>query len=205
MVPILVIAYFIYDHGSVFADTFGVEKGAIGRDTYYLKLNDNRFKTRFVLSTKEKNAKDRAFELVKYNLIGAKERLELSGFEQICSLEDHYLIDGTDYLFFLGDVGAHSRNLEAVKVTSNGMAGAVFQKDGTTTGSIVSDLPKFDFQQDQNGLDILVYNRDYDHDPLKNYLVDKYVLKNGLFEFSGESKALANEENQPDSRAGGIK
>lgn len=204
VLAILAIVYFIYTRSPLFADTLRGQNGAQSQDNFYIKQSGDRFATRFSLIQRPKNIKDSTFELDRYSLFGGAKKIELPGFEQLASLQDHYNYQGSDYLFFSGDVGAHSRNLAVVKVTSGGMAIISFKNESIEVSSS-SDLPRFEIASSQSSLDILVYNRDYDLDPIKNYLVDRYELKDNRFDFVSETKALATGENQPDSPLGGIK
>lgn len=204
-VTIIGAAFYLFTQVPIFADSLSGQGNTTSRDTFYLKLIGNRFKTRFVLTQKPKNAKEELFELKRYSLLGGSQKIELQGFEKSAAFEDSFSDGSNDYLFFTGDVGAHSRNLFALKITQDTMLPLLFKIKEVTDQSISSDLPKIEFKKSENSLDILVYNRDYDQDPLKNYFIDKYQFQGDMLVFVNRTATVATEDNQPESHLGGIK
>jgi uncharacterized protein YxeA len=202
-VVLVVVSVLFLKKVSVFADLAGNNQ-TICQDNFYLQLTGEAQKVHFGLKSIPISSKKNRFELTIYQSLFKKQTLELKGFERYASLEKYQSFQGKNYLFFTGDVGAHSNNLFAVEVVGRNMTQVHFEKNGETTETLVSDLPLFTFSSSAT-LDITNFNRDYEKDPLQNYLLDHYQLQGGNFVFINTTPGLANENNQPDVQTGGIK
>lgn len=200
---LLAVAFFIYLKMPVFADSLNAN-GEL-KDSYFLNLVSNGRKTRFELRSSEKNAKDKIFKLYQYDRLGRARSIELLGFENYVSLNNQFSLSGYDYLIFTGDVGAHSQNLFAVKVSADKMKGIVFNKDNEKTETLTSDLPLFKFNLTSSTIDIETFNRDYEKDPIQNFIIDSYSLVGETFNYIQSRPGVADDINRPASSVGGIK
>ena len=188
----------------VFADALKNDNQTISSDNFYLGLKNSNAKSKFTFVAKEKDTKANTYLLTLYTGWTSKTTITLSGFEKYASLQDHFFADGVDYLFFSGDVGAHSKTLAVVRVLNNVMKQMSFEKNGQSEITLTSDLPHFDLKN-TTPLTVVSVNRNYDKDPIQDYLIDSYHLVGDHFEFVSQNPGLAGQSTQPDIQTGGIK
>lgn len=125
--------------------------------------------------------------------------LTLTGFEEEANLcADHQIDFAHDAktICLIGEVGVHSMNLQIIQLTATGLKAASFTPAiEAKSNNITSDLPFFSFQDIDNDsiIDLVVYNRDYDSDPLK-YAFKSYYLgdENGNYHFDSKEKIAYN-------------
>jgi len=154
-----------------------------------------------VVLTKEKTQDGQVFTITRQNWL-IKRTLDLIGFEEEANPCADHQIDfpqNSSSVCLVGEVGAHSMNLQIIRLAGLGLRAASFvTKDGLVNQNIASDLPFFSFT-DKNGdnlIDLIVYNRDYDSDPLQ-YAFKSYYLcdREGNYHFDSEERIAYNISN----------
>lgn len=110
---------------------------------------------------------------------------ELSGFEddiRFCE-EPLYDFSGVAYLCLIGEVGAHSQNIQFLRYQKDKIAFLAFKSDGLVATNITSDVPQFII--DRNEESLFVDNRNYELNPVVNAVRAKYNFENEMFTFFG--------------------
>jgi len=131
------------------------------------------------------------FYLVKNKSFFNKAQLKLSGFEnEVLFCPDFSTLKlNDDVVCLTGFVGAHSQNLQLVSIKDGDLGTVSFLTNGGNEAeNIMSDLPKMrviDYNEDGKD-DIMVYNRNYDKDPLANSIVGTFEYEEGKYKFVEE-------------------
>jgi hypothetical protein len=120
--------------------------------------------------------------------------IELPGFENGVEPCSEDLLKSSDVICFAGDVGVHSRNIVLVRYEDSKMSLINFSGKESISQNITSDVPNFQFQQDDEGKiqGLSVDNRDYDKDPLKDSIRTIYRFENNSFLFDREENVSYN-------------
>lgn len=203
IITILIAVYLVVTKAPVFADTLR-SGGNLSTDTYQLPLESTGKTAKLTLTAKELAANQINFYLKIEHWWEKEPEVKLSGFEKQASLNDHLPFNKNDYLAIIGEVGAHSKNLQIVKASNDLLTIMPFQKNGERVESISSDLPLFEYSKSQN-LDITVYFRDYEKDPLVDYNADIYRLDGDVFSYYQSKSGSFPVENIDTITSGGIK
>lgn len=145
----------------------------------------NNKKTRFTIKYYEKDGINKNYILIG-NIFKTK-RIELSGFESEIDLCKKPVLSmrEKEVICLAGDVGVHSQNI--VIIDSN-YSIIRFQEEKNILKNIISDLPNYyiqDYNNDGND-DLIVYNRDYDKNPINNLIIKYYRGDSGYFVFDKE-------------------
>lgn len=144
----------------------------------YLDLGGSSLKTKLSLGKSVDNGQ---YMLVVSPFFKNQQRIVLNSFEHNIRLEKHIEMSKKDYLIFSGDVGAHSQNLVVLELVEHQIRYIQIEQSGMLEPSLVSDWPRFEIMQYENSLDIAVYNRDYDKDPLVDYRKLVYETRDNIF------------------------
>lgn len=127
----------------------------------------------------------------KNGLFGSK-KFELSGFEddiRVCQTSIYEISSEYTALCLTGDVGAHSQNTQFLIYKDGNIQSLDFETDAMDWPNITSDLPRvriMDYNED-GALDILADQRDYDKNPLKDYIRLYYRYDDGKFVFDHQT------------------
>lgn len=196
ILPIVVVLVFT---GLIFINVISADSTDFGKPetTQNIELNIDGSKTTFVLE-KYRNGDSIDFWLKKKAIFGQKPVIKLSGFESDVSVCDQPVIDLGDNagqgICFVGDVGAHSRNIQVIKFRDNKFSVFKISQDGSSAESVVSDVPQFNFADKNNDglIDLIVDQRDYDTDPLNNIIRSIYYGNGSGFSFDSSENIPYN-------------
>lgn len=154
---------------------FNQKNGSVLLNSY--KQGDNTFLHRLIL---------------KRNNIH-KNNLELSGFEEdiyLCRDEKIAFPIKSGYLCLVGPVGVHSENLQIIRFVTDHFEAVQFAKDNEVSPNLVSDVPAYKFESGNVWPMILVYDRNYDQDPLADAIESAYSSQDGVNYTYGESREV---------------
>lgn len=151
-----------------------------------------------VTLTAKKQDRGSSFKITRHLWL-LQRSLGLTGFEEEVNLCTDHQIDfplNTKSVCLAGEVGAHSMNLQIIQLTTTGLKAVSFSPaTGSGSPNIASDLPFFSFKDinNDNILDLAVYNRDYDTDPLR-YAFKSYYLgdREGSYHFDSTERIAYN-------------
>jgi len=109
--------------------------------------------------------------------------VSLSGFQDEVKFCDpvSYNFSDDNLLCLIGNVGAHSQNIQFVAYKDRKIDVVKFKTESGETANMVSDEPNFAINHDLNL--IHVDNRNYELDPLSDALRTTYRYRNGVFTF----------------------
>jgi len=145
------------------------------------------------VTLEEQGQKDKSSFKITRRIWLFQRTLNLTGFEEEVNLcADHRINfpENSDLICLTGEVGAHSMNLQIIRLTSSGLRAVSFKTDnGSNSDNITSDLPFFSFKDVNNDrmIDLIVYNRDYDSDPLL-YAIKSYYTRDQEGNYRFDSK-----------------
>lgn len=125
------------------------------------------------------------------------EVLKLNGFEKNVSLCPKNLfsnIELKNQLCLIGEVGVHSENLEIIDYSNNKLKITTFKINNRSQESIASDVPMFKFfdYNNDNLADLIVYQRDYENDPLVDSVEYYYYGTKNNFVFDTDKNISDN-------------
>lgn len=151
-----------------------------------------------VTLAQQKQEEKSSFKVIRHYWM-FKRAVGLTGFEEEVNLCTNHQIDfpkNSDSVCLTGEVGVHSMNLQIIRLAGLGLKAASFSPmTGSSSDNISSDLPFFSFKDINNDsiIDLAVYNRDYDSDPLK-YAMKSYYLgdQKGDYHFDSKERIAYN-------------
>lgn len=120
--------------------------------------------------------------------------LELNGFENEVNFcqEKTYDFSGQRLLCLVGDVGAHSRNIQFIAWKNGSLQAVNFEEDRKVTANLISDQPNFQIFAAENK--VTSDMRNYELDPMSNITRKTYSFNSGVFTFSGAEDIVYSEE-----------
>ena len=185
VVTIIVLTFSIFytlKKVPVFADT--INDQIVSKEEFNLQIAGENTQTKFsIIGYKNSEFQNRYYLKIYMNWFKSEE-IELEGFEKSATFIKQSQKDGIAYLLITGDVGAHSQNLNVVEIENGNLSLAEFEKDGKKDKIIYSDWPKFELiNENSDQLSINIYFRDYNKDPLTDFLILQYQLESKTFKY----------------------
>jgi hypothetical protein len=183
LVLVLVLAYYIF-YKKILADSiYGQEQNRV---TKQIDLDNDGFSDEIILFEFKKNNSN--IFMLGYKSKSQDSYLELNGFESIadfCPDPFPKINSSTQIICVSGFVGAHSANIELIKLIDYKLVPINFNKDGSKITNISSDAPMFGFEDvNHNGeLTFFIDDRNYDLDPTLDSWRSYYYFKDGEFNF----------------------
>ena len=143
---------------------------------------------------KYQNNSEYQYFLVKKNLFGSKNKIKLSGFENellLCEQKVIKLQNNEEAICLVGDVGAHSQNVQIIEYSNGRFAVIPFLRESTSE-NITTDVPLFHFDEDSEKTKLIIDQRNYDLNPLNSAIRSFYEISDKGFVFDEEENITYN-------------
>lgn len=181
---LITVFLFVYNQNGIKADS---ELGILKSEKEFNIFLKNK-NVKFSIKSYFKNGSNKNYLFSEASLFKVK-KIELLGFEEdvnLCS-KSTLELGREEGICLVGDVGAHSQNIAFLNTN---MSLLKIHEAGNELYSIVSDLPSYqitDYNSDGSD-DLIIYNRDYDKNPLVDSIKSYYL-------WAGDGYAFDKAEN----------
>lgn len=115
---------------------------------------------------------------------GPIQRVELNGFEDQVNSVKQIQFSNSIYFFIKAPVGVHSENLAVISFDGTNLKAVQFKDQDSLEVSITCDWPKIEIKEANDSLDIEIYYRDYNKDPLSDGLIKFYHFQDNHFKLN---------------------